>query len=234
MLFTVVVILLSVTHPTDCAIGYARAVKAWTFSNVLAGSDSTGVVLKTIWYNLLRYPNTLDTLRLELHSAGIHSASASFPRYSDLRELAYLDAVVNEGVRLHPPFCLPFERIVPSGGMEICGRWIPGGTVVGISPWVVNRHKGTFGEDAESWRPGRWVEADGERRKRMDGAILTVSDDKFPLRLLKFDSALLTELSVWGGPSCLHRQMDCNARNQEAGRRTSVELRGQLMFSMIY
>ncbi|KAF2204386.1 putative cytochrome P450 oxidoreductase [Delitschia confertaspora ATCC 74209] len=145
-------------------------VTAWTFSNVIAGSDSTGVVLRTIWYNLLAHPETLQRLLDELESKDL---TRPFPKWEEVRDLPYLDACVQEGVRMHPPFCLPFERVVPESGLTICGRYFPPGTVVGVNPYVVNRHKPTFGNDAESWRPDRWLGKSDEERRRMEGAVLT-------------------------------------------------------------
>ena len=157
-----------------------RAIKAWTFSNVIAGSDSTGVVLKTTMYNLIKHPRTLEKLRTELLEAGVDK-STPHPRWAEVRDLPYLDACVNEGSRLHPPFCLPFERVVPKEGIVIGGRALAPGTVVGMSPWVANRHKATWGDDADQWRPERWLEGGHERRKRLDGSLLTVSIAIFPL-----------------------------------------------------
>lgn len=76
---------------------------------------------------------------------------------------------------MHPPFALPFERIVPEGGITVFGHYIPAGTIIGASPYVVNRHKPTFGQDAEFWRPERWLEGDPGHRAKLDGGLLTVS-----------------------------------------------------------
>jgi cytochrome P450 len=51
--------------------------------------------------------------------------------------------------------------------------FIPEGTVIGMSPYVVNRHKKTFGEDAGSWNPDRWM-VDAEKRRVLEGSVLTV------------------------------------------------------------
>ncbi|SPQ24135.1 4694387b-5c2e-410e-8096-87984d3615cd [Thermothielavioides terrestris] len=146
------------------------AVTAWTFSNVIAGSDSTAAVMKEVMYNLLAHPDTLKRLRAELLESG--PLSKPYPSWKDICDLPYLDACVQEGVRLHPPFCLPLERVVPEGGIMIGGRFYPGGTVVGMSPHVINRHKPTFGEDADVWNPDRWMVSKELRKKRED-AILT-------------------------------------------------------------
>ena len=97
------------------------------------------------------------------------------PAWSEVRDLPYLDACINEGVRLHPPFCLPLERVVPEEGVNICGHLFTRGTVVGMSPWVVNRHRPTFGDDADDWRPERWLGLDAEQYKKLNNSVLTVS-----------------------------------------------------------
>lgn len=150
-------------------------VTAWTFSNVIAGSDSTAIIMKTIWYNLLAYPKTLDRLRHELDEADGPNGGLSkpFPTWKEVCDLPYLDAVIQEGLRMHPPFCLPLERVVPKGGLVIGGNFYAEGTVIGMSPYVVNRHRPTFGEDAEIWNPERWM-VPKELRQRREAAIMTV------------------------------------------------------------
>lgn len=105
-----------------------------------------------------------------------HSLTRPFPKWDEVSELPYLDACINEAVRLHPPFCLPFERVVPPGGITIGTEsvYLPEGTVVGMNPYVANRHKPTFGEDADEWNPDRWLCRD-EQRKKMEQSVLTVS-----------------------------------------------------------
>ena len=144
----------------------------WTFSTVAAGSDSVANLMCTTLFNLLVYPDTLKKLYSELRSANL---SQPFPKYSEVRNLPYLDACVQEGIRVHPPFSLPFERVVPKGGITILGHYLPAGTAVGGSPYVVNRHKGMFGDDAELWRPERWLEKDEMHKKKLEQAMLTVS-----------------------------------------------------------
>lgn len=45
---------------------------------------------------------------------------------------------------------------------------------MGMSAYVVNRHKPTFGEDVEKWRPERWVDVDPQQRQKMLASIMTV------------------------------------------------------------
>lgn len=88
--------------------------------------------------------------------------------------MPFLDAVIKEAGRLHPPFGLPFERVIPPEGAVISGQHLPGGTFVGISAWAIHRDFETFGEDSDEWRPERWL-CDRVTRKRMESALMTVS-----------------------------------------------------------
>lgn len=67
------------------------------------------------------------------------------------------------------------ERVVPPSGLWANGLHIPGGVVISIPQYVAHRDTDVFGEDAESFRAERWLEADEASRKRMDQNFLAVS-----------------------------------------------------------
>lgn len=67
------------------------------------------------------------------------------------------------------------ERAVPAQGLALPhGVSLRPGTVVGINPWVASRCKEMYGEDVETFRPERWLEADEEELKGMERASLAV------------------------------------------------------------
>ncbi|KAF2968003.1 hypothetical protein GQX73_g5535 [Xylaria multiplex] len=154
------------------------ALAAWASSNLTAGSDTTGILLRSVFHNLLTNPVSLSRLLDELNTAA--DSLGPMANWKSARDLPYLDAVIKEAGRLHPSFGLPFERVVPAGGATICGKFLPAGTVVGMSAWAVHHDKDMFGEDCDKWRPERWLDVDGEKRRSMENALLTVS------RFIKF------------------------------------------------
>ena len=138
--------------------------------------------MQTVIYNVLTNPNTYEKLLAELLSANL---TRPYPKWEEVSRLPYLDACVQEGLRVHPPFALPFERIVPEGGMEILGHYLPGGTIVGANPYVTNRYKATWGEDADFWRPERWLEHGSEHKRKLEDTMLTVSSETILFQVLR-------------------------------------------------
>jgi cytochrome P450 len=45
------------------------------------------------------------------------------------------------------------------------GRYVPGGTEIGANPYVVHRDTKIFGEDADVFRPERWLLEGGQEEK---------------------------------------------------------------------
>ena len=146
------------------------AINAWATSNITAGSDTTAILLRTIFYYVLKHPDSLRALRRELE---IKPDLTDIVTWKQSLTLPYLDACIKEAGRMHPPFGLPYERVVPLGGATICGQNIPQGTVVGISAWVAHRNYEIFGADSDVWRPERWIECTEDKRRRMENALLT-------------------------------------------------------------
>ena len=79
--------------------------------------------------------------------SGGDEESLVLPRWSDVRDLPYLGAVINEALRVHPAAGLPLERIVPQGGVTVCGAFLPAGTIVGCNAWALHRDEAVFLDD---------------------------------------------------------------------------------------
>lgn len=158
-----------------------QRVLALTVANMFAGSDTTAISLRAIFYNLLRHPPVLGKLLAELTT---ESKSGRFTRdeqagnvglvkWNEVRELPYLSAVINEALRCHPAAGLPLERVVPNQGLRIDGCYLPPGTIVGCSAWVVHRDEGVFGPKPAEFRPERWIDASPEQQAKMRNCLLS-------------------------------------------------------------
>ena len=75
-----------------------------------AGADPTAIVQKAIVYHLIRNPPVLDRLRAELDAASL-LFPASYEEVRNSSKLPYLEAVIKEGLRIHPTVGVCLERI---------------------------------------------------------------------------------------------------------------------------
>ena len=91
---------------------------------VLAGSETTATALSGIIGNLLGSPKAMKELASEIRSSFRHPSEICAERVS---ELSYLGAVIEEGLRLCTPVALGMPRVVPAGGAEVSGYWLPEG-----------------------------------------------------------------------------------------------------------
>ncbi|KAF1978048.1 cytochrome P450 [Bimuria novae-zelandiae CBS 107.79] len=140
------------------------------------GHDVLAVALRTVFYYLARHPSVLERLREEFAPLEkVYSHDVPIP-YQELSELTYLDAVIYEAMRVHANIGLILERVVPEGGSEIDGFYIPSGTIVGVNAWVIHHDKTVFGEDAEVFRPERWTEAHQSKRLEMKRFMFSFGD----------------------------------------------------------
>jgi len=149
-------------------------VQTMAVSMAFAGSETTAISLSAVFYFLLKHPPALARLQGEIDDAArageFHDSETGLVTWHESQRLPYLDACIKEVFRLHPAAGLPLERIVPEAGAEISGHFVPGGTIVGCSAWLIHMNKAVFGEDAETYRPERWL-LNGESIKTEVGKI---------------------------------------------------------------
>ncbi|KAK4185186.1 putative cytochrome P450 pisatin demethylase-like protein [Podospora australis] len=126
-----------------------------------AGFDTTATAFTSIVYHLMKTPSAYRKLRAEIDEATA-KGQLGRPniRYAEAVKLPYMDACIQEGMRIHPSVGLCLPRHVPKGGCKIAGEFFAEGLRVGINPLVIQRDKSVFGEDADVFRPERWIEGD--------------------------------------------------------------------------
>ncbi|ROW15979.1 hypothetical protein VPNG_02628 [Cytospora leucostoma] len=133
-------------------------------TNLVAGSDTTAIVLRTAIYYSLKHPwiqaRIVDEVDRTYSSCG-HPLPVPF-RVARF-EMPFCAAVVRESLRRHFVFMGLMERETPAGGVQLPdGRRLPGGVVVGMHGDLVARDRGIFGEDADEFNPLRWMRRQGE------------------------------------------------------------------------
>ncbi|KAK1994062.1 cytochrome P450 [Colletotrichum falcatum] len=75
----------------------------------------------------------------------------------DVQSLPYLLACFRETLRRRPTIPGTLSRQVPPSGAHICGKFVNGGTIVGVNQFATSRTDSNF-RDADSYRPERWLD----------------------------------------------------------------------------
>ena len=89
---------------------------------IIAGSDSNASLLSGATYYLLKHPSALAKLTREVDSAFAKDEDLTVQSVS---QLPYLQAVLNETMRMYPAAHIGQASIVPLGGDVICGYQVP-------------------------------------------------------------------------------------------------------------
>jgi len=143
-------------------------------TNIAAGSDTTAIALRELVYRFLINPKSYERFLDELKSvlkARVQDESYDKPiTWAEGLRMTYFQACLKECLRVHSALGQLVPREVPEGGFELCGKFIPGGTVVGCNAWTVHRDKNFYGEDADEYKPERWLDENKERVREMETA----------------------------------------------------------------
>jgi cytochrome P450 len=100
---------------------------------IFAGAETTTSALCAITRELLQNPGALHRVTEEVRSA---FAIESDIKIASTGKLPYLNAVINEGLRIAPPSAIGVPRVVPKGGDTICGQWVPEGVSTNLPSLV--------------------------------------------------------------------------------------------------
>ncbi|GFQ04619.1 cytochrome p450 71a4 [Phtheirospermum japonicum] len=122
------------------------------FDMFAAGTDTIHTALEWTIAELIKNPRTMKILQSEVRQvAGIKKEIDE----DDLEKMTYLQAVIKESVRLHPPVPLLVPR-ESTQDTKVMGYDIKAGTQVLINAWAIARDP-TLWENPEEFRPERFL-----------------------------------------------------------------------------
>jgi len=140
--------------PPPMAILMSNAVTA-----IVAGSDTTASVMSNAFYHILSDKSCHARLQAEIDTA-FPPGKGDPSDFTRLARLEYLNAVINETLRLHPPGSTSLQRApeAHSGGHMIGSKiFISEGTAVYSPPYVYHRDPRYFFPRPDEFWPDRWL-----------------------------------------------------------------------------
>ena len=122
---------------------------------LIAGHETTANALAWSWYLLSQHPQMVDQIRKEIDEVLGHEELT----FQILPRLKYLNAVLQEAMRLFPPAWIT-ERI-PINDDQFEGMILPKNRIIGIYIYGVH-HAPEYWPDPEKFDPSRWM---GDKKK---------------------------------------------------------------------
>jgi cytochrome P450 len=123
----------------------------------LAGHETTASSLAFTVAALCQAPEALTRVREEVHSV----LGEQTPTLENTKSMPYLEAVIEEAMRLYPPVPLVARNAIEAD--TIMGYKVPKGRIVFVSPWITQRHTAFFPEP-NAFRPERFL---GDAAKKL-------------------------------------------------------------------
>jgi cytochrome P450 len=137
----------------------------------IAGSVTTATAICMTMLCLTTTPVAYAALQREADEAILDGRVSSPIAEAEAKRLPYLQAVIREGLRMYPPTTGLGSKQVPKGGDVVSGYFLPEGTQVGTNFFGIMRLKRIWGNDADVFRPERWLEADEQSLRVMNSVV---------------------------------------------------------------
>ncbi|GMN62237.1 hypothetical protein TIFTF001_031309 [Ficus carica] len=162
----------------------------------MAGGETSSTVIEWAMLEMLKDPKIMEEAQAEVRR--VFGSKGNVEETKDLDELKFLDSVIKETLRLHPPVVL-----IPRESKESCvidGYEIPAKTKFIVNAWAIGRDP-KYWTEPERFQPERFLESTnsvdfkgsdfqfipiGAGRRMCPGIWFALADVKLPLGQLLF------------------------------------------------
>ncbi|CAN4087968.1 unnamed protein product [Withania somnifera] len=144
-------------------------VRDMVISFLMAGRDTTSSALTWLFWLTTNHPNVKNEMINEITSINNGEKALEF---DDLKGMKYLQACLNESMRLYPPVAWDSKHAAKDDILPD-GTRVQKGNRVTYFPYGMGRMENIWGKDRLEFKPDRWMDEYGE--------LKSVSAYKFPV-----------------------------------------------------
>ena len=119
---------------------------------IVAGTDTSTAALSYLFLELCKNPAITKEIRKELFDHGVEEEFS----VHELQNCKYLNSVVDETLRLHPPVPDGVYRLTPPDGLQVGEAFIPGNVTI-INPIYTIQRSAVSYVKPEEFIPERWT-----------------------------------------------------------------------------
>ncbi|KAL6642947.1 hypothetical protein ACP70R_021128 [Stipagrostis hirtigluma subsp. patula] len=125
---------------------------------IFRGTDTSALLTEWCMAELVRHPSVQARLRAEVDAA---VGAGGCPTDADVARMPYLQAVVKETLRAHPPGpLLSWARLATADVPLSNGMVVPAGTTAMVNMWAIT-HDAAVWADPEAFAPERFLPSEG-------------------------------------------------------------------------
>lgn len=128
----------------------------------VAGTDTTAIMLEWAMTELLRHPEKMAKAQNEIDETMTNNGGPIHE--SDISKLPYIQAIVKETLRMHPPapFLLPHKA---EKDVQFCGYLVPKNAQIWVNVWAMGRDPSVW-SNPDSFSPERFFERSFDAKGR--------------------------------------------------------------------
>lgn len=150
---------------------------------LLAGRDTTASLLTNVFFIISQRADIWEKLQ-----ADVQQLNGALPTFEQLKDLKYLKAVLNESLRCHPIVPINSRQALEDTTLPLGGGpagtapfFAKKGSIVSWNLYVMHRRRDLYGEDAEEFKPERWLDdpETGQKGIRPTWEYLVSPDDSW-------------------------------------------------------
>ncbi|OEL36873.1 Cytochrome P450 78A11 [Dichanthelium oligosanthes] len=161
---------------------------------IFRGTDTTALLTEWCMAELVRHPAVQARLRAEVDAA---VGAGGCPTDSDVARMPYLQAVVKETLRVHPPGpLLSWARLATADVPLSNGMVVPAGTTAMVNMWAIT-HDAAVWAAPDAFAPERFLPSEGGADVDVRGGDLRLAPFGAGRRVCPGKNLGLTTVGLW-------------------------------------